>query len=310
MYKFYLFPAWILAVLLFGSCSSDESTNDQTSDEANAVTVTFNVRAKLETTTEPIDNHQARSLTRAAATTSGEKIEDVVRLISYDIYKDGSRYKYGSSSFDPKTEQAPDDFGTFKEKLLPGKYTVLFYAYGKVSENVTLSDESSLNKFNITSGELELFEYCESITVTTSTTTVDVTLKRVSAMMSLQISDDPLPEVSYITIVLTGNGFYYPYNKANNSNPSAFSITKRTNVVDGKLPVTNIYTVNPKNPAQLTIYIRDADGNTLGQSTVSVPMYANRRSVVSGNLFTFLGDKPMSVIIDDTWGQDVSVPLN
>lgn len=305
MYKLNYLSIWILAGLMFMACSSEETTHDQ----ENEITVTFKVRADLSVSTEPIDNPSKRAMTRAA-TLSGENLEDVVRLISYDIYKDGSRYKYGSSSFDPATETAPEGFGTFEEKLLPGTYTVLFYAYGKASDGVSLNNENTLNNFNITSGELELYEYCQSITVTTSTTSVDVTLRRVSALMSLQISDNPLPEVSYITVSLNANGFYYPGNKANNSNPANFNIIKSTHVVDGKLPVTNIYTVNPKNPATMTIYIRNANGDILGETNVSVPMYANRRSVVSGNLFTYLGDKTMTVTIDDNWGEDVIVPLN
>ena len=107
MYKFRFISVLILASVLFGACSSDDSTETQTTEPAE-VPVTFTVTT-LSVEDQPMN---ARASTRAASTTSGSNIEDVINEIHIFIYSGYTLKKELVSKFDPETETAPDDTRT------------------------------------------------------------------------------------------------------------------------------------------------------------------------------------------------------
>lgn len=313
--KFYATALVLWAAILLVGCTSEDQE-----PQSNEVQVKFNVGTSLEVTTEPISNQAkaARVMSRAAADGDGEdaSLGDLVKEIGYRIYKsDGKLYKSGSVSYDPATQTAPEDFGTLKEKLLPATYYIVFYAYGKTGSTPTIYSDNTTEKFYFTDygsqTGTELFIYKGNLTVTSSTTEVSVKLTRQSALLSLQISDDPIDEAAYVKCTVKSYIRFYPkpgmsyYNTDESGN-----YTHTTTITDGKLPDTNMYFLNPLTPTTLTIYIYDSSDQLLGSQEVSVPLYSNRRTIVSGNLFSNLGDKPLTVSIDDSWGEDVSVSLN
>lgn len=306
----------LLCAILSVGCTSDQL--DQREDPSQEIQVTFNV-SPLSVSTGEIPGTgtgtRAKAATRAAV--SGEDLGDLVKEIGYYIYKGEDLYKSGSVSFDPATQEAPEGFGSFQERILPGSYDVCFYAFGKNTGKPDKEWSSSKSSFcfndnnDKASNNVELFIYKGTMTITGSQTEINVTLQRVSALLSIQISDDPLEEVAYMKYEITNYPKYYPF-PSNYYTPisteKGYQII--TNVVNGELPVTDIYFMNTKEYRSLTISIYDHADQMLGSQEVSVPLYPNRRTIVSGNLFSNLGDKPLTITINDSWGADVPVNLN
>lgn len=48
-------------------------------------------------------------------------------------------------SFIPGVDYVPDNFGQFNEKLMPGDYSVIFYAKGKGSGSLSFIGANNLN---------------------------------------------------------------------------------------------------------------------------------------------------------------------
>lgn len=300
MYKAIKKAALVLtAAILTVGCTCDE----QGLTQEREVNVTFRVGTDLYVTTDQMP-------TRSAI--SGNDLGDLVKCIGYNIYRDGELYKSGVTSYDPGTGSAPDDFGVFQEKLLPATYTVVFYAVGKNSDNVSLDGKDDLGKMTFTGYNCELFLYVDNILINSKTTDINLTLKRQSALMSVQITDDPIDEVDHLAFNISANYTYFP--KPEEEYYNTRDVTKEwhtfvTKVVDGKLPVTNIYLLNPQNPTNMVLSIYDKNNELLGSQELQIPLYSNRRTVISGNLFSNLGDKPLYISIDDSWGSDVSYIL-
>lgn len=306
----------LLCAILSVGCTSDQL--DQREDPSQEIQVTFNV-SPLSVSTGEIPGTgtgaRAKAATRAAVT--GEDLGDLVKEIGYYIYKGENLYKSGSVSFDPATQEAPEGFGSFQEKILPGSYDVIFYAYGRNAGTPKIDYTSDKGLFNFSDytsdgNNVELFIYKGTMDITGSQTEINVTLQRVSSLLSIQISDSPIADVAYLKFNLKNCYQYYPMAKwayLEHDHERVYEI--KTAVTDGVLPVTNIYFMNTYYTQRtLTISIYDHADQLLGSQEVSLPLYANRRTIVSGNLFSNLGDKPLTITINDSWGADVPVNLN
>ena len=178
MYKFKFISVLIQASVLFGACSSDDSTETQTREPAE-VPVTFTV------TTLTVENQpmNTRASTRTASTSSGSNIEDVINEIHYFIYSDGSVKKQGVSKFDPKTETAPEDFGTFKVNLTPGTYHIYAFAGGKGTGTFEFqSMNTEHDNMNISYNDKELFYYNDWVTIENKASEHEIEVERQCAV--------------------------------------------------------------------------------------------------------------------------------
>ena len=47
----------------------------------------------------------------------------------------------------------------------------------------------------------------------------------------------------------------------------------------------------------------------LFEKQLTVPIYDNRRSIISGNLFSTIGNKDLTITVNDLWGEDNNINL-
>ena len=59
----------------------------------------------------------------------------------------------------------------------------------------------------------------------------------------------------------------------------------------------------------LTLSIYDDSGAELGATNVSISFYRNKRTVVEGNIFDVINQKPFVVTVSNEWDEDVVVPI-
>lgn len=288
-------PVLFLACVLFGACN--ESVITDISEDP--VTVTFNV-STLNVDTQP--------MSRAA--TSGAELSEVVNKICYYIYKSSNSQliKYGSSTYD--ANDPDENFGVITESLTPGTYTTLFYALGKGNGSCSFVNTSKFDYESYFSHkDMEVFYYTGTITVESSSTSFNVELPRKSGLLRINITDDVLSNVSKVEYTFSDNYRWFPKNTGSYND----SYTYQATITEGKLEVFDYYfsfpNALPSKDVKVKISVYDTSNNLLGEKSVTAPIYENKRTIVSGELFSTISDKNISVTINDVWGEDVDVEL-
>lgn len=295
MYKFLSKPVIVLAVVLFCGCSE----KDQPEIKANEIPVTFNVSA-LNVDIQPMSR----------GTNSGTDLWEVVNTIGYYIYNANDSYlhRQGKTSFIPGTDPVPDGFGQFREKLTPGVYNIVFYASGKGDGSISFEDVNRLTSGTVINYKnKEVFYYHEHVTVSATTKFIEIPMLRKSSMLKVNITDEATPDIGKVKFVIGDGGQWSvmeDVNKAYRSNTYEGVIT------NNKLETFEYYYSFPYTTSNVSILIYDKNGLELSKTDLVLPLFENRRTVVSGKLFSNIGNQEMNIIIDDIWGEDVEYPLN
>jgi len=295
MKKFSFMPVIVLAMIFFVSCSNDEIPGD----EAKEVPVTFNI-STLKVDTEPMSR----------GTNSGADLWNVVNTIGYYIYntKNYNLHRSGISSFIPGVEQVPDDFGQITEKLMPGTYQAVFYAIGKGNGSFAFTGTNQISSGTIINyKDKEVFYYHENINITAGSNMVEINMPRKSAMLRINITDEVIPDVGKVTYTISDGSKWNVYYKRNESS-SSYSYD--ASISNNKLDVFEYYYSFPNESSSVSIAIYDKNEMLIGKKDLTIPIFENRRTIVSGALFASLGSHDMNITIDDIWGEDVEYPIN
>lgn len=294
MIKKRLMPVLFLACVLFlGACNESVIT-----DVEDPVTVTFNV-STLNVDTQP--------MSRAAAN-SGADLSEVVNTIGYYIYgSNSSLYKSGETSFVPDVDPIPENFGEVKEVIQPGTYTIIFYAYGKGGGTADWSETSvygSTTALNFT--DKEIFYYCESVEITAGNNVVEIPMTRNSALLIINILDEATDEVSKVEYKFTNNKYWLPYYGRTGGTQQ---LTYEASISNKKLETFEYYFPFPSSTVSLTFNIYDLSSTIIGTKTLTIPLEANKKTIVSGELFSSLGEKGFTILLEDAWDEDIEFPF-
>lgn len=288
-------PVIILVSMLFGACTN----NDEALEKSLEIPVTFKV-STLNVDTQPMSR----------ATNSGAELYEVISKIGYYVYNISTfkLIKSGSSIYD--SENPDKNFGIITESLTPGSYSILFYALGKGNGSCSFVNASTFNYDSyFTHKDKEAFYYTGEITVESSSKTFDVELSRKSGLLRINITDDVLSTVSKVEYSFSDSYRWYPKNSGSYNDTYTYQAT----ITDGKLDVFDYYfsfpEVLPSQNVTVKILVYDTDNKLLGERSVTVPIYINKRTIISGELFSTISDKNISITINDIWDDDVEVKL-
>lgn len=292
--KFNLMAVVILAAFLSGSCSD----NEQLIEPQTEISVTFNV-STLNVGTQPMSR----------ATNSGADLWDVVNTIGYYIYNNTDYYlqRSGISSFVPGVEQVPDNFGQITEKLMPGSYQAVFYAIGKGNGTLTFTGTDQINSgTSISYKDKEVFYYHENFTVAAESNMIEINMPRKSAMLKIDITDELTSDIGKVTYTISDGCIWNIYYSKNNRSTTYTYEASKTN---NKLDLFEYYFSFPNKDASISIAIYDKSETLIGKKDLTIPLFENRRTIISGELFSSLGSNDINIIIDDVWGEDVNIPI-
>lgn len=284
----------ILAAFLSGSCSD----NEQLIEPQTEISVTFNV-STLNVGTQPMSR----------ATNSGADLWDVVNTIGYYIYNNTDYYlqRSGISSFVPGVEQVPDNFGQITEKLMPGSYQAVFYAIGKGNGTLTFTGTDQINSgTSISYKDKEVFYYHENFTVAAESNMIEINMPRKSAMLKIDITDELTSDIGKVTYTISDGCIWNIYYSKNNRSTTYTYEASKTN---NKLDLFEYYFSFPNKDASISIAIYDKSETLIGKKDLTIPLFENRRTIISGELFSSLGSNDINIIIDDVWGEDVNIPI-
>ena len=74
------------------------------------------------------------------------------------------------------------------------------------------------------------------------------------------------------------------------------------------MDVFDYYVTRPQN-ITVTIKVLGVNDVVLFEKQLIVPIYDNRRSIISGNLFSTIGNKDLTITVNDLWGEDNNINL-
>ena len=315
MYKFYYVPVLLLAFVL-GACSNDESI--ETESFSDEIQVTFKV-STLTVEHEDMDNPPAsRRATRAAS--SGSDIGDVIHSVVFNIYDANSKYVTTlESGFDPANESAPEGFGTFKARLKPGTYFLYVLAEGKgtgqayfFNSKTFMETGSGKNNGRIcNTGNIETYYYGGKITVSKNDNEIGVSVKRMSALLKVQINDEKPENVGKVTYSFKDYRDWYNI-YAGNLTYNEETVTATPEFTENQLDLYEYYFPMVKDDGEyktIKITIYDTNNNILIDRDVNFAIYPNKRTIISGDLFSILNEKDLTITVDDIWAGDVNVEL-
>lgn len=286
----------LLAGVLLGACTNND---EAFIDKPQEIPVTFNI-STLNVDTQPMSR----------ATSSGTALGDVVNKICYYIYNSSNSnlLKYGSSTYD--VNEPNENFGVITESLTPGTYSILFYALGKGDGSCTFVNTSKFDYESYFSHkDKEVFYYTGTITVESSDTNFDVELPRKSGLLQINITDDVPNTISKVEYTFSDNYRWLPHSTGSYND----SYTYQATITERKLDLFEYYfsfpVALPSKDVKVKISVYDTSNSLLGEKSVTAPIYENRRTIISGELFSTISDKNFSITINDIWDDDVEVPL-
>lgn len=276
------YPVWVRLLFLFGgmalmlaSCENVVVNGDVEEGEMQAVTVSV----------MKVENVPWQS-TRAAS--------DLCNRLSLAFFD----YNTGEKVIQVDQSALDDDFGTF-EVLLPRK------SYHMVVVGYTADKAASLNTYDgVTFAEnkiTEVFSYYKSFKLEPNDETLPVTLKRVSAMVAVDITGDIPANVSRIGIKMSSPS--RDFNPVSGLGKTSWSFSVGKNIEKGvKFYGTNVFAMeNPQVLDTLIITAYNTSNNVIRriEYVKEVSIAPNMKTVIKGDLFNTQGT--YSVLIDDEW---------
>lgn len=275
-----IFFSVLTAVLLFASCESVTQDNGDVNVEKQKVTVSV-----MQVENMPWNG------TRAVA-------GDLCTRLSLAFF-DGTT---GEKVMQVDQVKADEDFGTFVVELARKTYHMVLIGY-------TADKVASLNAYNDVKFDgnkiTEVFSCYKLFNVDSENTSLPVTLKRVSAMLGLEITGDIPDNVNRVLLRMVKPSRYLnPSTGMGNPYPKPINIEKF--IEDGvKFYSTNIFAMaEPQVLDTVEISALVASGDTIKHLLFvkQVEISPNTKTIIKGDLFGTSAN--MSVEIDETWNDD------
>lgn len=293
MYKKILVLCLSLACIT--SCTKDETE----SLSNNEVQVQFNVKT-LNVDVEPIVR------TRTTSTASS-----VLNSLQYWFYN-GTTRKIIQGSQSLATDG--DKFGTLSLMLSPGDYYGMIWGTNANNADGTFSiamGDSYTSTSKFTMFDKEVFFNNTKYTITAATKNQDVTLSRLVGKLVLKLTDTSIPtDVAKIKISFGYYKRWAIYDDEATTDAQGFQddFSKELTYSSTSIDEFDLFML-PQSNKTMIISIFDASGNQMASTNVPFSIYKNKRTVISGNLFDVLNQRPFTVNVVDTWDEDVNVPL-
>lgn len=276
--------------------NEDEPTLSPNPPTDELVSVTFNVNP-LTVDVSPISR----------SSTSGLSVGELVNTIGCAAYDESGRLVVDVFK-EHNSAEIPADFGTITATLLPGKYKLLIYGLGN-GEGEIIQTFPNVYASNLGFSKLrdrEIYYTYKDIEISHSSSTIDVSLPRMSALLKVEITDEVHPNVGKVTY-----DFYHyeRWSAIDNRGSGTNLIKKEVNIDNGYLEDYQYYIPFPSSSGNFKISVYDKNNTILFERSLSLPFEPNKRTIVRGKLFSSLDNKDLEIFIEDTWGEDLEYPL-
>ncbi|MCC8410272.1 hypothetical protein LJ707_15125 [Mucilaginibacter sp. UR6-1] len=264
------------------SCKKDNTTDDVTRQDVH--NVTFNITG-FDQSIEPAKNSLSKKKIQAADPSLGNLD---LRCLYYR--SDGTFVTSDEMS------KYDDDYGTFKAKLAPGNYTILFYAYSRgFSDDYVYPGALRWNNLGyeaVNDTLPDIFGKRINLTVSSSSGDIsqDIILHRYFGNLAVQITDALPSNITSIEARVRDCVSMYMFSGLNNSKAIG-KITASTQNLAGKAGVTNYVYNTPirvfgtGGPLEVVLTAYGSTGILSQKVLPNVNFYTNTKTILRGKLF-------------------------
>lgn len=275
----------MISLVMMTACT----TNEVYEAEKPMVKVTFNC-----STSESI---YFEDISSRAISANGKELTD---LAVFD-------YVGGELKGVTKQKSTESNFGSPTVNLEYGEHRLVFV----VSRGTDFSVEGGVCKWSRAS---DTFVKEMTLNVTSTTANQSVTLNRNVACLKLVIKDE-IPATAK-TLRMTPSRFYNDFSTISMAGVNPTSQARDVDISSAR-GQSNIslswFTICPGNDEwnmNVTFTVLDSSNNEIVSYTKnSVPLLANRTTVVSGNCFDTSSSFTISISVNDTWNDDYNMDL-
>ena len=203
-------------------------------------------------------------------------------------------------------------FGEISLWLPAGNYEIFVFGYGvnNPKGSVTIHLNKSTGAPNITHKDKDSFYLKMERYISVEDSHIDVNLTRLNSMLVIKLNDDVPSDIETIK----ANMSYYPVYESDTEKVTYISTSDNYSKMESSLVIKNGrveefgFYVLPQN-VKLHLSVYDINNKELGLTTIPISLYKNRKTIVEGNLFDVITQKPFNVTISDEWGENVIVPI-
>lgn len=292
-----------MALAVFCSCNKESVLEDFS--EAEKVRVNFKVKA-LDVDVQPMNNTPAlkSSGTRAAANSVLTNIQYYLKnTVTGKVYS-------GEQSL---SSVGSDVFGNISLWIPAGTYELAFFGFGTNNSTGTASMyyEKDYNRAMINLKDKDSFYLTTEKTIGAEDSQVDINLSRLNSKLVIRLNDAIPSDIKKIKARMT----YYPLFNTKTETVTHEGTSGFPSVMESFLTIENGsinefgFYLLPQNGRTLTLSVYDDGNNELGACSVTVSFFKNKKTIVEGNLFDVITQKPFVVTVSDEWDEDVIVPI-
>ncbi|NDW18625.1 hypothetical protein D0T53_06815 [Dysgonomonas sp. 216] len=205
------------------------------------------------------------------------------------------------------------EFGNISLWIPAGTYQLVFFGYGVDNSTGTASMyvEKDYNRAMINLKNKDSFYFKTEKTIETENGQVDINLSRLNSKLVIRLNDAVSSDIKKIKARMT----YYPLFNTQDESVTYEGSSGVASVMESYLTIEN-ESVNefgfyllPQTGRTLILSVYDESDNELGSCSVTVSFYKNKKTIVEGNLFDVITQKPFVVTVSDEWDEDVVVPI-
>lgn len=269
----------VASLLFLGACTKEDAQELTTTHE-----VTFNV-STMGVVYEP--------LTRSASTPAelGSKISE----IRYSVLKDGKGFSSGSQTYGAN----PSTFGTITVTMPSGVSDIHFIGIGEGTGNAYFSSGSSSSTLGVRADNREVFYGSITGHNYNSEVTQSLELRRSSGLITFNITDAANAPSTFAGIDVSYTHYEFMSFTGGVQDPN--SRTRSFTGSSSNFPTVEIHSW-PITNQKLTFSVKNQSNATVRSYTVTYDVYANKKTVITGELFG--GDQPFTVTVLDEWDDD------
>lgn len=306
----YLFPVTFLAILCF-SCKKDVQKKPVDNNTSNNIGQEYKINFA-------IGNAEA-----GIKTNSKLQLNDATLLTSYFKYLNYLVYDSNGDLVHRIVQQRDSvtNFGLIADYLKAGSYTIIFEAgqFDLMPTTVIPASFAKLSTANIQNPMYhdDFFYKKLNITVTDTSVTQSVTLKRVASKLQIRFSDTIPSDVTGVLISVSAYAYYYSLAKDSlfygNGSATRISFTP-AQIGHANVTVTSAL-VFAYGPGSVSIRVETAANSMnkyMGASVDDVTFVRNETTLLSGQVFNNYSTSQngnITISINPDWDGSTTIPF-
>lgn len=213
------------------------------------------------------------------------------------------------------SKQNIDDFGTLTLWLSPGTYRIGFIGMGKdgsgdnKGDNAINIKRSNSGTFNGSSYDKDAFGFEREYTISPNGhVDANIILERYVGKLCVQL-DGKLPDaINRVQVNFDHRLWVSLKDRSNSEVEGRESVSHDFSIINGEVQDYTRF-ITPGDVA-VTFTTFDESGQQINTMQVNVRMYANKQTIIKGEATNLLNQTPFEITVNDTWDDDVIVPLS